>query len=176
MVAPRSGNPRLGFRHFVLRPDWAMDSKSYHKRLPLPRHLFSSANYLSLILPLCTGHCRPRRIRQLPNKFRKPCFCRTPAPTSTQRIFAHPGPVTVAYFEWRRSILAYDLYWCSEPETGCSCVSQVYAFADFSRSQLCTPHCGFHFTATYVKPDTASVSAPSEAATAIQSLLGSKLE
>lgn len=48
---PRSGNPRLGFRHFVLRPDWAMDSKSYHKRLPLPRHLFSSANYLSLILP-----------------------------------------------------------------------------------------------------------------------------
>jgi hypothetical protein len=70
MVAPRSGNPRLRLQDMVIRPEQVIDLDFYHKRLPLPRHLFPSANYLSLFSPFCTGCYLPIKNRQSLNKYR----------------------------------------------------------------------------------------------------------
>jgi hypothetical protein len=75
MVAPRSGNPRLCLQDLVIRPEQAIDLDFYHKRLPLPRHLFPSVNYLSLFTPFFTGCCRPIENRQSLNKY----WCRISA-------------------------------------------------------------------------------------------------
>ena len=75
MVAPRSGNLRLRLQDIVIRPEQAIDLDFYYKRLPLPRHLFPSANYLSLFSLFCTGCYVPIENRQFLNKY----WCRISA-------------------------------------------------------------------------------------------------